>query len=100
MLGPVEVVGDGLEDAEEDDVDGARLLQVHEPGEHLPRMEPVGAAQILLAAAVGEGLRLLAGPGEAQPAGGCDRVDEEGLVGAEPPRIAEPIADRGIVCAE
>src|SRR6476660_7478854 len=35
VLGPVEVVGDRLKNADEDHVDGARLLQIYQPRKHL-----------------------------------------------------------------
>ena len=47
MLDPIEVVCDGLKDTDEDHIDAARLLQVHEPAEHLARVQTVGAAEIL-----------------------------------------------------
>ena len=52
----VEVVGDLLQDANEDHVHAARVLQLVQPRDHLARVQPVGAAHIFLAAAFGERL--------------------------------------------
>ena len=56
-----------------------------------------GAAQVALACTIAEGFRLLARPGEAEAAGGCDRVDEEGGVPAQSLGITELVLHRRVV---
>jgi hypothetical protein len=50
LLFPVEVVDNAFEDSEQYDIDGARLLQMEKPGDHLAGVQTVGRAQILPAA--------------------------------------------------
>ena len=52
------VIGDGFERADQDDVEPARALQMMQREQKFARVQPIGAAQIRLAGALGEGLRL------------------------------------------
>ena len=46
----IEVIEFFVEDPNKDDVLAARMLQMREPGDHLPAMQAIGAANIGLAA--------------------------------------------------
>ena len=49
------------------DVLGARVLELIQPQDHFAPMQPVGAAQILLAGAIGKRFGLLLGPAKRKP---------------------------------
>ena len=70
-----------------------RVLQVGQPADHLLAEQPVGAAQVRLAAAVRGRLRLALAPLQADAGGDGDRVDEDRLVPVEHARVAEGGAD-------
>jgi hypothetical protein len=59
------------------------VLQLGQPGDHLATVEPVGAARVRLAGALGEGLGLAAAPLQAEAVGDPDAVDEQRLVAVE-----------------
>src|SRR6202040_2499007 len=78
-----ELIDDGFEDGDEDDISPARVLKVCQPRDHFTGVKPVGAADIFLPA-LGRGLGLLLGPPETQARGDGDRVDEIGVESIEP----------------
>ena len=73
----VELVGDLLQHADEDHGLAGRVLQVLQRLDHLAAEQAVGAAHVGLAAALGDGLRLLLGVDHRLPGQVGDRVDED-----------------------
>ena len=57
MLGPTVIVGDGFQRVDQDDVEPARALQMMQRQQEFARVQPVGGAQIRLAA-LSESFRL------------------------------------------
>ena len=73
----VELVGHLLQHADEDHRLAGRVLQVLQRLDHLAAEQAVGAAHVGLAAALGDGLRLLLGVDHRLPGQVGDRVDED-----------------------
>ena len=93
----VEVIELLVEHADEDDVLGAGVLEVHEPGDHLAAVQAISASQVRLAGLVGDGLGLPAAPLEAEAARNGDGVDEHRFVAIEHTGVAELLADRVVM---
>src|SRR5262245_35508289 len=88
-LRTIEFVDNLFEDADEDDVRFACVLQLMQPRQHLTRMQSVRAAHVL-GAARSERFWLLFGVAKRQPAHCSDAVDENSFIAV---RILKRAAD-------
>src|SRR6516225_1610235 len=71
----VEIVDDPLQNRHEHHVPAASVLKLVQPSDHLPSVKPVDRAQVL-SSAISDRLGLLLGPGETEPRGGGQAIDE------------------------
>src|SRR5690606_83285 len=83
---PVHLVGDPLEDADENHRPAGRRLQVLEEPDHLAGEQAVGAAGIRFTGALGDRLRPRLRPGHRLPRQIGDAVDEDDPLGIKPLR--------------
>src|SRR5262249_40010057 len=78
-FGVIKVVDHLFEDANEDHVLGARVLQLVQPHQHFARVQAVGATQVL-SAATRYAVRVIFRIAKRKPANSGNRIDKDRLI--------------------